>query len=320
VGGPGIGSLEQMIRLRPMRGGAGGGVVRTGPMGTEVRFGSGPREVHEVETVSFTRGGPSLEAALRLVAPSGTSPARLTGSVANRGSTALHHVRAQLRGGQATLADGLAPGESRPVDAPVIAFNPVHPDARLKPAAPQDVVAFAAASQAVTSPDQVALVATTEPTAARGSPTRGESRHITAVATVVPLESGSILPVGSGAARVVSASGTYDGESVTIFDLETIPGVGPLGVEYIGAVVAPGAQPPDRPTVEIYDWTTGRWRSVPSWKAAAPGQAYDPRLAVPLEPAELNHGLARVRTRTIGPSEIAPRLFLTGSQSGPGKS
>jgi len=55
----------------------------------------------------------------------------------------------------------------------------------------------------------------------------------------------------------------------------------------------PGGPPPPRVTYEVYNWTTGTWRSLPA--VGRPQFAY---IITPIQPTEVNSGMVRHRVRT----------------------
>jgi len=286
--------------------GVGGGAVLSGGNRPGVRLAAGVRELRTVQTVSVGQRGPGLEATLRLKGTSAILPARVVGTVTNSGSVAIRHLRAQVQspppvhtmmgaGGQARLADVLAPGETRQIDAPIEAGIGIAPGSGLVPR--EERVMYAAASREFTGPNQVAIVGLTDPVT-RHEGTGADRRRVTVVVSVVRAEAAEAIRAGSGGARLIAASPRVGGK-FGVSELEAPPGAGPLSIRYnLGTVV--DGRPPQ--SYEIYNWTTGTWRALPA--SSDSGYGY---VLAPLEQAEVDSGLVRFRVRSEG---LDDPLFL----------
>jgi len=256
-----------------------------------------------VQTLSVSGGGPTIEAALRLVGASNESPGRVTGTVTNRGSEPLRDLRAQLPAGQARLPARLAPGETAQVDAPILAVtssaDKAHAAIRLVASTPEDAAMFAVARRSFTAPGQIAIVGMADPTAAN----RGRD-HPAVVVAVAGLTGADTMLAGSGGARMVTASLSLGGTSYGAYDTAVLAGTGPLSLRYSVAVGFPGQPPPPAVSVEIYRWATGTWRSLPTT-----GHPRFTWVDTPIDEAEVNNGLVRVRER-VGPGGRLPGAQL----------
>jgi len=289
----------------PVARGPGGGTVLHGAEPPGVRLPAKPWELRTVQTLSITQDAPALDATLSLVRGSPRAPLRLTGAVTNLGRSPIHQIRAQIIEGEARLVDGLAPGETRRVDEPVIGFSS---GSNLVPQQPEEVAMFAAGRLAFSGPGQVSLVGLTSPalTSARASSSR-EGGRISIAVTTVALEATDTIPYRSGGARLVSISPAPGGGKVAVSDLDVPPGVGPLSVRYRSDVSISGAPKPDRSSVEVYNWTTATWRTLP--RTGVPIGTRPATFAeTPLDPAEIADGLVRLR---ITNAPAGAQLLLT---------
>lgn len=244
--------------------------------------------------MSIEHDGPALTGTLRLTGASKSSPGRLTGTVTNSGSETVRQLRAQIPEGQALLADSLAPGMTMTVDAPVlpVTSNAGGPssDAKASPKllapTPEDTATFAVASGAMTGPGQVALVGATGP--ATGGD-KAEHR-VTVVVALVGLKGADNMAAGTGGSILVAASNFLTGgDAFAVFDATAPAGASPLSLRYPAQLSAPGQSPPPS-SVEVYNWTTGAWRSLPP-TLPRPAAWVD----APVDDAEVNQGLVRVR-------------------------
>jgi len=146
--------------------GVGKGSIQTRGGQPGLRFPTRPWAVRTVETLQTGTNGPDIDAVLRWVGGSKTSPSRVTGTVTNRGHQPLHRLQAQSTGGQARLPAILAPGETAQVDAPLLPITTgPPPDGKLTPPQPEETTMFAASSRAFTGPGQIAIAASTDPKA-----------------------------------------------------------------------------------------------------------------------------------------------------------
>ena len=164
---------------------------------------------------------------------------------------------------------------------------------------------FAAANLAISGPGQAAVTALTAPGNAGQEGDGGGS--ISVVVTVVPLPAETI-ELGSALVHVTSASPilVVRTDRVTVADLESPRGVGPLSIRY--GISNNGPRLP-RPRNEVYSWTTGTWRTLPDQR---PGY---PSIDIPLEQDEVNDGL--VRFRSSG-GLLAAWLVLTNDEAAKG--
>jgi len=306
---PLLGQEPRVIR------GRGGGTVLAAPRAPRARRRTRRWELHTVQTLSVDLGGPRLEASLRLAGVSGNRPARLQGTVTNRGPRPIRQLRAQIREGQALLPDELKPGETLHVDASIDPVTDMVPHEGKPGATPEEVAMFAAGSRSFTGPAQVAVTGVTSPSAKSGGASVDPAgRKISVVVAVIPLEGSDTIPYGSGGGLRVAASTELGEEFVAVQDLTAPPGAGPLSIRYAaGPDISPG-QPPDPFgfTVETYNWTTGTWRPL---SRSAPRVSSD---GTPLTAAEVNNGLVRFRTRSHDPRGTCDgELVLTPGPSGP---
>jgi len=291
--------------------GLGGGVVLTGDR-PGVRFLAKAWELQTVESLSIDQDGPSLDATLRLVGTSSTSLGRFVGRVTNRGSVPIYQVRAQIVDGQAQLAHELAPGQSLAVDAPVttVASNPQQ--SGLLPSSPEEVVMYAAAGRAYTGPDQVVLAGLISPPPKDAMPsTNRAGRSISVVVATVPLQAAETILTGSGGARFVSISPSPDGGSVSIQELKVPPGVGPLTIHYPARISLPGEPEPPQFSIEVYNWTTATWRTLPpTGRPPAAGRPIYAYVENPLDGSEVSDGLVRVRGAIDQPLGVVSDAYL----------
>ncbi|MEJ7763991.1 MAG: hypothetical protein WKF86_00685 [Acidimicrobiales bacterium] len=298
--------------------GVGGGAVIAGER-PAVRLGARRWELRTMQTVSVGGGGPAIEADLRIVggrAPgAGGSRGRVSGTVPNRGSTPVRRLRAQTLEGPARLAEVLGPGETINVDAPVIieSFGWRDPE----PVEVEEVAMFTAAKRSFSGPGQIALVGLTGTPAAGGARGRqGAGRHVRVVVTVVPVKAAETILVGSGAARLVSSTpalfgGATTGAAVRVLDLDAPAGAGPLTVRHQAVIDSPFFR--SFPfSFEAYNWVTGTWRTLPP--RDRPNSGY---LDTPLDPAEVNNGLVRLRSQALDPRvpPTSAQLILTSSST-----
>jgi len=302
--------LSQQGPQSPVPRGVGGGAILAGGAQPGVRLPARPWDLRTVQTLSIDQGGPSLDAALRLVGTAGTPTSRLTGTVTNRGSVPVHQVRAQIVEGQARVADELAPGATRQVDAPVITVGSTVPPRDIGPQPPDEVAMFAAAARSTAGPGQVVLVGLTTPpiTGVTGA-VSSKRRRIGISVTALPLKGAETVVAGSGGALLVSASPRPGGGRVAVLDLVAPPGVGPLRARYPVGRILPGQASTDQ-SFEAYSWTTGVWRTLPPT-----GRPDDDYVESALDGAEVANGVVRLRTTTSGsvlPSPIA-QLVLTSA-------
>jgi len=291
------------VALAPVARGLGGGSVISGGGHPGVRLAARPWELRTVQSVSVDEGGPRLQAKLRLTGASTTSPTRVHGTLTNNGPAPIREMRAQTQDGQARLFDLLAPGETKAVDAPILTFGRVAADRRGAPPSAEDAVMFAAASRAFTGPDQVVVAGITESTRKAGT------RRVSAVVIAVPIEAADTIADGSGGARPISTSPWTAADRVATSDLRAPPGTGPLSISYLLDPLVPG-RPPPTTTREVYNWTTGTWRPLPT---TYPGASHG---IIRLEQPEVNNGRVRFRARSDEPIFLATaaQLSLTKSQ------
>jgi len=324
TGQPLLGSPWNRVPLppRPVNRGLGGGTVTTGGEHPEVRLAVRPWALRTVETLSLSDRGPDLDANLRQVDapdapgrdpdPPGSligplQPGRVQGTVTNHGPVTVRQLRAQTLEGQASLAEVLAPGETRTVDAPLVPIVG-SPTRGTLPYSAEEAVLLAAAGGSFTGPAQVAVAGFTSPPLSAGNARNPKGPHKVGVAvTVVPLKAAETIPYGTGGSHLVAASPAPDGRLVTVFDLTAPAGTGPLSVLYGG----PFPESPG-PTVprEIYDWARGTWRALPDPAA----KYYD--ADNPLTATEVNNGLVRFRSWTT-PGYHPPTATLRLTSTAP---
>jgi len=283
--------------------GVGGGTVRSAGGRFEVEVPTRrPWELRTTQTLSIDDHGPALDATLRQVGTS-TFTARLTGTVTNRGPVPIRSLRAQTENGQARVADIVNPGETLSVDAPVLTPIPGTAGQHLLPAVPEEAAMFAAAAGSFTRPGQVALVGLTGPPAAQGPVHR-----IAVTVAVAPLTGSEIIAPVVGSSRQVLYGTDPAGESVAVFDLAAPAGAGPLSVT-TQSVIADIEHRRSRQSVEVYNWTDGTWRALPT---TGQPRAYA-TFATPLSAAEVNNGLVRIRTPSDFPDGSQTFAYLTGT-------
>jgi len=289
--------------------GVGGGAILFRGRRAVVRTAALPWELRTVQTVSLGKRGPDVEAKLRLTGASATSRGRLRGSVTNSGPAPIHGLWATTQEGQARLADVVAAGSTKVVDAPIVSALQAAADRRGVFESTEEAVMFAAAGRALTGPDQVALTAVTEPAKKKQ---KAGNRRIGIVVMVVPLDEADTIMAGSGGARLISASALTGGESVSVADLQVPPGTGPLSIRYIVNPPTIAQPAPARLSYDVYSWVTGTWRNLPP--AGRPDHS---DVITPLDGAEVNHGLVRLRGRSESPFFWAAtgQLLLTRSTS-----
>jgi len=305
VFGPVEGYVDPMLNrvngrppVPPVARGVGGGAVSAGGEHPAVRMKRRPWELLSVQTVSVDQAGPAIEATLGRVGepfppPSRAKvPTRLKGTVTNRSAVPVRQVQAQVqgRGGKqavAHLTDLLGPGETKQVDAPILAFNDIARDRR--PVPREEAAVLAASNFAVTGPGQVVVAAVTGDTTS----TKTDRRHLGLVVTVGQLESDTSFE-GPREGHLISAL-----NFLVVGEMEVPSGAGPLSI-HAPTLSDPSLRPdPTRPMNEVYNWTTGTWRPLP---APRPGK---PFIGTPIRPEERAQGLVRYRSQ-VG------RASLTG--------
>jgi len=287
----------------PLPPGVGQGSVQTRGDSPGLRLAARPWALRTVQTLSVSGGGPTIEAALRVVGASKESPGRVTGTVTNRGREPLRELRAQLYRAQARLPARLAPGETAQVDAPMLAFTGITTEAgaTAKPIAPtpEDAAMFAVASRSFTAPGQIAIVGIADPTIVAK---RGRT-HLTVVVALAGVTGADTVLDGSGNGRNVTASLNPGGTSYGAVEAAVPADAGPLSLR-LGLSASPGQPPPPAWSIEIYRWATGTWRSL-STTGHPPVSWVD----IPVDEAEVNNGLVRVRER-VGPGGRLPGPLL----------
>jgi len=296
-------ALDPSAPQPPLPPGLGQGSVQARGGSPGLRLPARPWALRTVQTLSVTGGGPAIEAALGVAGASKESPGRVTGKVTNRGSEPLRDLRAQIPAGQARLPARLAPGETAQVDAPILALTSsaggTNATTKLAASTPEDAAMFAVASRSFTAPGQIAIVGMADPTVAK----HGRA-HPAVVVAVAGLTCADTVLAGSGGGRMVTASLSLGGTSYGAFDAAVPPGTGPLSLRYGAALSLPGQPPPPAASVEIYRWATGTWRSLPTT-----GHPHVVWVDTPVDDAEVNNGLVRVRER-IGPGGRLPGAQL----------
>lgn len=281
--------LQDFYAVRPAaelaESGYGGGEVSNGAAAVTV---SGkPWQVHTVESISVDHGL-GLETHLHVVGTA-ASALRITGTLTNRSTETLRTVRAQLpEGAQARLAGVVAPGETVPVDAPLVAVHETL-DAIGPRAAPTELVMFAAAGRAFTRPGQVAVVAQTGH-GGTGRKAGADGSSLSVVVQAAPLDASESPVAFADNAHLVSSHASSPTAWVDVYELGGIPGSGPVDI----AVNADAGR-----VGEVYDWGSGSWRPLVTDHA---------RQRVPLGDSEVSDGLVRIRIRETGPYRTASQL------------
>jgi hypothetical protein len=253
---------------------------------------------------SANRQGMPLEAHLRL------ENGRVKGSVANHGSRPISMLRLSgPNNAQATLAPALAPGASIPVD---IDLNQL----RVPPTISQvssdsgriargssggrEAVLRLAASQALSGRQGelalVGLAGSAEPVLIDGS--HSSQAATMAVVEPVALESADSVAGAAPRGRLVSS---FLGDGVTqvdVYDFDLPSGIKSgvsLGYTYLDPLQAKSSVR----AVEVFDWTTHSWRSLPTQPVSGG------RPSAPLGSGELATGTVRVRVNESEPGQAS---------------
>lgn len=85
-----------------------------------------------------------------------------------------------------------------------------------------------------------------------------------------------------------------------MLDVTAAAGAGPASL----TVLVNAAKPPGRPP-EVYNWTDGTWRALPTT-----GKPAYVSLNAPLSAAEANNGLIRIRTLSDSPDGTSNFAYL----------
>ena len=253
-----------------------------------------------------------LEAHLRF------SNGRIQGTLRNTGDRSLQQVTLVSGvGQQATLTADIGPKATVTVDAPLEAANQRPYDGGL--AGPGNDYRRAAllriaASQAVDGRSGAfSLVALTESYGALNVEGTTPSRSsVAAILQPVSLEAvdalSGIAPRPELVAQTDAIPFHYD-----VYDLRIPAGyTGPVKLQYL-AYAAPSQvsnafQPPVK-GIEVYDWTVGTWRALPT---AAPGQPQR-SMSIDLKPGELAAGVVRVRAQEQNTGVVNSNLQLAAT-------
>jgi hypothetical protein len=230
--------------------------------------------------------------------------------VTNRGQRAISDLRlAGVNDAQASLVQQLAPGATAKVDVDLgqVRSSPTGQSLGMVPpttsrtgrTGARDGLLRLAATQAVSGRQGelalVGLASGSEPVTIEG----GHPSHTTLTAVVQPvgLEAADSLGGAAPRARLVS-SFLGDGVSqVDVYDFDLPVGLrGPasLGYTFVDSLQAQSAVR----GVEVFDWGSHTWQSLPSQPAAGARPS-----AVPLSSGQSRGGTVRVRVRESEPGQ-----------------
>jgi hypothetical protein len=266
--------------------------------------------MRSLESVSVVRQPVALEASLSM------AHSRLQGKLTNRGQRPLQQVRVYDQTGQeAMVSVDLPAGATVTVDT---TFQPVPaavaralqgPATGLKPEEKREAMMLIAGSGSMQRPDDLALVAETEPlpalTVSGSVPSRTTMAFIVAP---VHLQSADQLPGGFLSPNLVSVAAAVP-NWVDVYDVAVPSGITQqLSLRYLTPTLQGRTSQLLPGTVEVYDWSAAGWRALPV-SSARQG-------SVALEPGERAGGVIRVRVREASPINQAQLQVVSGGAGG----
>lgn len=196
-------------------------------------------------------------------------------------------------GTEAGLVANLAPGASTSVDVPLSSTQAGSPSGMTKPISgvsesSRESMVRLAASQATSRPGDLALVGFTDTGDALSiDGARPGRQTVAAVVEPVQLQSADSLSGIGPRPRLVSNVTQSDNSQVDVYDFELPSGLAvPSGLSYQML----DTTQPNVSSVEVYDWSTGTWQSLP--KQEVPVKSTGP---TQLTPGEAAQGIVRVR-------------------------
>jgi hypothetical protein len=248
-------------------------------------------EANDIQTISVQPGSPVIEAQLMF------SQKVLTGTIRNQSSSPLRDVRIAPAGySTSSVLLDLLPGQTARVAVALDALTAVAPAGAISSGCignvnteigRDDCVLNAAALAGGALPGQVNIVALVNPLAP--VTVDGAAPHHGAIAVLIQpvlLTSSDGLVAGLGSARLVSvyhSSPNY----VDAYDLD-LPSTSATTYSLRYQSAGANAYPPNvvgSSSVEVFDWSTGTWRKLPSGNQAT----------AKLTAGETSGGLVRVR-------------------------
>lgn len=228
----------------------------------------------------------------------------VVGRVANLSSRPVGDLELiSSSGNESPLVANLAPGATASVDVdlnpgPGALTSPTReqsqPLAGLSESSRESMVRLAAGQATSGRPGELAIVGFTQATdSIQVDGARPAHRGLAAVVAPVQLQGADSLSGIAPRPRLVSNFFGPDNSQVDVYDFDLPPGlVAQVGLSY----QLLESSPTNVRSVEVYNWATGAWRSLP--RQQLPARSGSP---VPLDPAEQAQGLVRVRVQESSP-------------------
>lgn len=276
-------------------------------------------EPNNFQTLSIVQGSTGVEAELSY------SQGTVHGTIRNRTTSVLRDIRLTASGYSETkIAPSLQPGESVGVQAGfTAAVTPGSPNYYYNQgcvngntqSGREDCVLMQAANWGGSLPGAVTLVGLVGPVVP--ITVDGATPHRTSIAVFaepVMLKSSDSFVAGIGSARLVSiyrsttyldaydinlpASSTYSAYALKYTANYAYATGGGAGAPPPIACAPPNCGQPGAASPSIYNWTTGKWRKLPTTTGATAGLA-------PLTADETSHGIVRVQITEFSPGQYS---------------